>query len=275
MEDIITLGFDNISSNQINQNYTPSVIQANTLFNFVSERKWLFDAIEKKYLNPFYCEEDISYLHIPTKKIAIPMKCFCDIRLSRLDYHMNFYGGYGIGFNKEWGLERGIQPVQYINPDSEFAKLISETANMLIRNEVETDEISENLKSMFTFELFYLKPYSGELKNRKTSEVSMKCFEDENEWRYIPNMEKLGMPQTFSEGNFVNQKQIDEYNETIAKTDSVSIKFEYSEIKYIVLENETDFFDFSNYLKSCGIKETDRDILKSKVLIWNKAKEDF
>ena len=63
-------------------------------------------------ISPRYCVEDISYLKIPKlKRIAFPMKCFCDINMHRLDVHLGWYGYYGLAFSKEWGMSRGIQPI--------------------------------------------------------------------------------------------------------------------------------------------------------------------
>eukprot|EP01034_Spumella_vulgaris_P011525 gene11525-14663_t len=45
---------------------------------------------------------------------AFPMVCFCDIPLSRIDEHVGFYGSYGLGLSREWGIRAGLNPVQYI-----------------------------------------------------------------------------------------------------------------------------------------------------------------
>ncbi|KAA8786733.1 hypothetical protein EC604_23170 [Paenibacillus amylolyticus] len=89
----------------------------------MTELQYLKKTLQKKALIPRYYEEDISYLSITGyDRIAFPMKCFCDIHLNKLAPHMEFYGYYGIGITKIWGMFQGIQPIQYINRDSYLAK---------------------------------------------------------------------------------------------------------------------------------------------------------
>ena len=98
--------------------YQPAVQSANTLFHFEKKSEYLFSIIEKMAIVPRYCVEDIDYLDIGIEEIAYPMLCFCDINLHKIQEHMNFYGQYGIAFSKQWGISRGIQPIQYVNPNS-------------------------------------------------------------------------------------------------------------------------------------------------------------
>lgn len=86
--------------------HIPSKIQADTLFTFTSQIEYLIPYIENACLYPRYCDEDIEYLNIEKyKKIYIPMKCFCDINLHRIDCHLDWYGYYGLAFPKKWGIE--------------------------------------------------------------------------------------------------------------------------------------------------------------------------
>ena len=45
--------------------HTPSTIQADTLFNFMTKLEYLIWAIKNKRLAPRYCDEDLGYLTIP------------------------------------------------------------------------------------------------------------------------------------------------------------------------------------------------------------------
>ena len=81
-------------------------------------------------ISPRYCTEDISYLQINgISRISIPMNCFCDINLHRLGKHLDCYGYYGIAFTKEWGMKKHIQPVLYLNPESDLRIDFSEAFN--------------------------------------------------------------------------------------------------------------------------------------------------
>ena len=107
-------GFRNTSKSG---EYISSAIQADTLFTFTTKVKDLCDYIKWGYIPARYCVEDVSYLKLDFEKIGMPMKCFCDIRLHELKFHLDCYGYYGIAFSKEWGMRNKLQPVHYINTD--------------------------------------------------------------------------------------------------------------------------------------------------------------
>ena len=95
---------------------------ANSLFRFFTKSEYLFESIKKTALFPRYYPETVSYLDINMYHIAYPMICFCDINLHKMDEHISLYGGYGLAFSKSWGIEKAIQPVHYVNPDSPLCK---------------------------------------------------------------------------------------------------------------------------------------------------------
>src|SRR5438552_2629153 len=89
---------------------------ANTLFHFTGVR-----ALKGILRNGFYPKYRKENLSVATPRISkyknayVPMVCFCDLPLSRIRQHIDFYGEYGIGMRKEgWGIERGISPIIYL-----------------------------------------------------------------------------------------------------------------------------------------------------------------
>lgn len=113
---------------EVSKFYKPKQ-SANTLFRFFTKKEYLFNVIKNSALNPRYYVENVEYLNIERKKVAYPMICFCDINLHKISGHIDFYGKYGIAFSKEWGKMKGIQPIQYINPNSILSKDFSEVFN--------------------------------------------------------------------------------------------------------------------------------------------------
>ena len=215
--------------------HTPSFIQADTLFTFTSQLDFLIPYITNSCLYPRFCDEDISYLEIPDiKKIYIPMKCFCDINLHRISQHLDWYGYFGLAFSKEWGMRKGIQPIQYINPYSELRKDFTSLFSKALQSDYSpNNELENQLKDYMLHELMYYKPYEGNMKNRRTKETERKCFTDECEWRFIPNLSGTGFSQIYYDPN-INADIINDISNSLEKLPQTALHFEYSDLKYIM-----------------------------------------
>ena len=124
---------------------------ANSLFHFMTKADYLKSALSNKALIPRYCIEDIGYLEIKRdghqfSEIAVLQKCFCDIPFHKLgenlqlkvveeeydkltldnqiklknhNTHFDYYGKYAIAFSKSWGEKKGLQPIHYLNIESQ------------------------------------------------------------------------------------------------------------------------------------------------------------
>lgn len=68
---------------------------------------------------------------------------------------------------------------------------------------------------------------------------------------------------------------IDVLNRTISETSSVWLKFDYDDIKYIILQTNQDFEKICAFLDRVVADESIRRKLISKIIIWDEAKEDF
>ena len=256
--------------------HTPSFIQADTLFTFTSQLDFLIPYIRDSCLYPRFCDEDISYLEIPDiKKIYIPMKCFCDINLHRISQHLDWYGYFGLAFSKEWGMRKGIQPIQYINPYSELRKDFSSLfPKTLQSDDSPSNELENLLKNYMLHELMYYKPYEGNMKNRRTKGTERKCFTDECEWRFIPNLSGTGFSQIYYDPN-INADIINDISNSLEKLPQTALHFEYSDLKYIIIEDVSDFVRLVEVIDSINEKKTVKDELISKIIIWKKSKGDF
>ncbi|TKK51403.1 hypothetical protein EY666_20720, partial [Enterococcus faecalis] len=152
-------------------------------------REYLENMLEAKRLSPRYVIEDMKYLDFPMfEESAIPMTCFCDIKLHSIIEHTSFYGEFGIGFKKELLIQKGIQPIHYLNENSPFTKDFKEELKSLLD---ETLKIPEMNQDYILKKLFYTKPIQGEMWDKRIEKNINKIFHDENEWRYVPeNIQK-------------------------------------------------------------------------------------
>lgn len=149
--------------------------------------------------------------------------CFCDIPLKEIEAHTIQYGKYGLGLEKEWCMGAGISPIRYFHydtPDLQNNNLMSaltlfralnegyRPVQMVVQSLNEAKELinftkadfdnlpaeaikiiemleREYIKSMsyITFQLDYLRAYSGKWKDRETGQTVDRIFFYENEWR--------------------------------------------------------------------------------------------
>jgi len=106
-----------------------------TLFHFTKSLDILLRILEEGFW-PHYSLEDISWLNGPVPRLAWPIVSFCDIPISRLHEHTNFYGNYGIGLCRERWRATGLNPLLYVSSDS----IVKESLRELLL-EVEKIEI--------------------------------------------------------------------------------------------------------------------------------------
>lgn len=256
-------------------------ISANTLFHFTRNADNLIKIIQNG-LKPRFCLEDNRFLSDGNKDghfyEAIPMVCFCDIPLSNVPEHMDFYGNYGIGFTKEWGLENGINPIIYLSPKSSLTKYIT-TIPQSISDKSKAichENLLLDLDNFFEISA-HIKPISGEM--YRDGEFIEKYFYDEREWRFVP---KIGDPSI--EEDHDARLSYDEYIDrvTLASSnhelsDLSTLEFSLDDIKYIIVEKESEVTAMIKALRKLKGKNTLTQIEKafSKIIVSNQVRTDF
>lgn len=255
--------------------HIPSSVQADTLFTFAGKIEYIIPSIKDACIYPRYCEEDVRYLNLDSlKKVYIPMKCFCDINLHKLSKHLGDYGAYGLAFSKEWGMRNGIQPVHYINSESELCKDFSDAfshALALVDNSSEDEAFINMLKDYMLHDFMYFKPYEGMFRNRVKNKTELKCFMEECEWRYIPNLSRTDYPQIIRD----NVSHLDDLNQAIMRVEGAPLKFDYSDLKYIIIKRDKDFNKIVKVINGIKADKNTKDKLISKIIIWESSKGDF
>ena len=186
---------------------------------------------------------------------------------------MDWYGDYGIAFGKEWGMRHNIQPVHYLNEESDLRKDNTEVLKAALNEEKAGSKTHEMLKNYLLHELMYYKPYQGKMKNRKTKIIAVKCLMDECEWRYIPDVATLELEQVIVNPGVENAGYVQLASNSMNFREEVSLHFEYSDIKHIVLQTKEEYQELSRAIDSW--KFEDKSEILSKVIIWPDKQEDF
>lgn len=206
------------------------------LYNFSKTPERIFEALRRSGFTLNYVVEDFTYLNINSlDRIAFPMICFCDILMEqhRILPHIKFYGGYGIGLSKHWGLRRGVQPVHYLIPNSPFSSDLKEAyrAADSVTNDCLSDDSSRILSDFILTTLAYVKPTYGKL-----SPDDERCFEDECEWRFMPS----DLPDLPTAIPSPSESTLRNYRGTLWRPQTYPLKFALSDITDLIVPSERE-----------------------------------
>lgn len=278
-----------------------SKITANALFKFMSEYNYLEEILLNMSISPRYYPEDISYLQLKreSKELTewyIPMTCFCDIPLHQISYHAEGdpsfsdgqgYGKFSIAFHKSFGIKKGIQPIHYLNEESINAVELTNTMNLLLSQDNENlmaGPRSNEVLTNFIFEYIrVIKPYYGKMKYKdKNGDIKWvnKNFQDEHEWRYIPEFKPGELPLMLVEEEEISAEVINNvYTNSIPLTSEGKLKFEVDDVRYIFVdtaENRSKLIKFiRGKRKGKRLSKFEKDLLISKIMVYDELKEDW
>jgi len=277
-----------------------AIIKSNSLFHFTPKEEYLLDILENGFW-PRYCSEDIEWL-IPKdlknelekqeednlfisfikdliknniSSIAYPMSCFCDIPLSKITAHTDFYGGFGLGMTKEWGIRKRLNPIFYLSDNSIIPNLIQsfllKTAPIDFWKSIQSEKTNQNTIIQL---MKFLKPLRGKMKvNGK--EVT-KNFDEECEWRYAPASDENNLFPNFLP-NFLANNNEELQDSNIVTKKVASLNFEPSDIKYIFVPEDSNIPTIINKINTIftNYPEHERLLLLSKVISLDTIRKDF
>ena len=276
-----------------------ATIKSNSLFHFTPKEEYLLDILENGFW-PRYCSEDIEWV-IPKdfknelekqeednslktlikeliksniSSIAYPMSCFCDIPLSKITAHTDFYGGFGLGMTKEWGIRKRLNPIFYLSDNSIIPNLIQsfllKTAPIDFWKSIQSEKTNQNTIIQL---MKFLKPLRGKMKvNGK--EVT-KNFDEECEWRYAPASDENNLFPNFLPNFLANNEELQDSNIVTKKV--ASLNFEPSDIKYIFVPEDSNIPTIINKINTIftNYPEHERLLLLSKVISLDTIRKDF
>jgi hypothetical protein len=237
-----------------------------SLFHFTKSLEKLCCILEEGFW-PRYCHEYIGWIAYEPEFIAMPIVCFCDIPISRLTEHTDFYGKFGIGMTKEWGINKGLNPVIYVSNDSNLFTVL--------KGLFENPHPNIYDSKFFVMQtLSYTKPLMGKMKRGK--DTIDKYFYEECEWRYVPVIyedAKYAFLVGHSESN--NPEIIEEANAERRKDGM--LKFSLSDVRYLLVEKTSDIpilVDFI-YTKLAHFSNDELKIFVTKIVSFDEIIKDI
>lgn len=254
------------------------VVSSSALFHFTRNADNLISILTHEF-KPKYCLENFANLFHDSKgdwELAIPMTCFCDLPLSNIKDHIDFYGEYGIGMRKEWGLAKGINPVHYLHPSSSVSFYITNIMKYMSSVDGSNPGFGAAIHS-FVELLGFIKLYEGRVL-RKGMTVQ-KRFYDEREWRYVPLIEgpvdRNNVKHRLSKEEFLNDVVRAEANSRLSK--HISLSFDPDDIKYIIVSKEDEIPPMIEAIERIKEKYDPMTVkvLSSKILTSDQIRNDF
>lgn len=249
-------------------------LSSNSIIHFTKTSDSLKGILENNFKIK-YCRESI-FLGSQKREYLIPMVSFCDIPLSAVKDHIQKYGSYGIGLTKEWAEKQGLNPVLYVEKQSDLAKSYDHLfEHYVINSDRDLDELSDSEKSIIDV-LRYMKNYQADL-NRGGNTIKDYRFSDEREWRFVPRY-GVDCDMVLSANFYDDQDYKDEVMASKEKLEVLELEFEPNDIKYIIIENDDEISEFLDLLrKAKGKKYTYHDIerLMTRILTTEQIVSDI
>jgi hypothetical protein len=232
--------------------------KSDNLFHFIKSLEVL-KLILSSGIHPRYCLEDIEWMGWDDEKyMAFPMSCFCDIPLSRISEHTDFYGNYGIGLTKDWGKKNNLNPVVYSPNEGQIQQLMK---NLWDEIDPEINGSADNAYKLWSL----LKPITGNMVI--SGNIVEKEFYQENEWRYVPPGQSIISEDKFDEGKDTANKEMEEH----------SLQFSPSDIRYIFVKEDADIPELVDFITgNLGLYPlNDLKILQSRIVSLDTLRLDL
>lgn len=245
--------------------------KSHTLFHFTKNLEFMKDILKNGFW-PRYCLEDLSwYSNEANYQMAYPIVCFCDIPLSRVDEHVDFYGNFGLGLTKEWARLNKLSPVLYLNEGSDQQLAFKNICGENLKGQGFYKNSNDDVISIMS----HIKPIEGKM--FINGKFISKEFHQENEWRLSVNAKNTDyQTKSFLYENQFHDKSILE-QENIRSKQLCSLKFTPSDIKYLFVKSDSDIPDLINFIQTelDHFSNSDVKILMSRVVSLETISSDM
>ena len=222
-----------------------------------TNKEGLIKILKSRHFRFSYSKEQILDKKL---NVAFPMISFCDLPFSEFSDYISKYGGYSIGMDKIWGYINHFNPVWYCQTGSYVKRIITDIMTNDLKPEDKATDVMIELMA-------YMKPHEGKLEVRGHKYLNYR-FADEREVRLVPPsawLEEHDMSFMLSEEQYSEYKE--EHKNSLLP---IGVKFDWSDIKYIVVQNPNNVSEIKDLLKKLGCDNGDIHIFSQ-----GQIKEDF
>lgn len=185
-----------------------------------------------------YCHEVINLKGKKPLDMLVPVVSFFDIPFSQLHKHFESYGHYGIGLSKSWARKNKLNPVLYVDNNSNIGNGIRHIFDSITKVEKRILKWNNDQKATLDI-LRYLKNYQDTLIRKDKEPIEDYRFSDEREWRHVLDSNSTHQFIGWS-GNGTHE----EISALKARLNSAikdeRLAFEPNDINYIIVKYETE-----------------------------------
>ena len=270
----------------------------------MKQSEYLISALRNKALIPRYCLENIEYLEIERdskafSKMAVLLKCFCDIPLHKITNHYDrglslahepdgvyshtaLYGEFALAFSKTWSEQNNLLPVHYLNTDAIYSHQLVYAIKEVLSDEL---SISETVENSILSQLAYIKPLRGRMErvNKDGSQLINQNFYDEQEWRFIPpqSFENNEFPFVMANPNLLTNQTLSLYSAQLESSvhKQYWLNFEYDDLRYIIVPDRAARKEVINAIMELDESKINDEwakfLLVSKILVLDEIRRDW
>ena len=224
------------------------------ILHFTKELSNIKSIVESSSFRLGYCAEYFGNKNQIISSAAHPMVCFSEYTDAELDSQDITYGGYAVALTKAWARSNGLNPVLYIDKNSQAA--IGIAALLKARQKRGKDAIPKNLRLPIMQVKCFTKHETG---YNSYFDYDDFCFKRENEWRYVPTIKQIGGGYiSLNRSTFLKNKE--KYN---GRLSSFPLRFSHSDIIAIYVKTNEQVVELKNLFQHLGSK--------IKLSEWNKT----
>lgn len=250
-------------------------LSTNELFHFTRFENLKSIITAKSFFPRFNLEFTLLSENYNRRAALLPvaMVCFCDIPFNLSIKHRERYGDSGIVLSEKWKLNKGLNPVLYIQAESYLANVLANLTNIPDRflpiidktnRDLEITQTLGDIANNLTFFTYFLKQFENKKMIKinyggKIRSFEKRKFYDEREWRYIPFEADKDNKLFITIWDFDNPIKLEKAHKELEKYE---LTFSLEDIKYLVVNNFNKKNELNNVIRELYDKEIEIRIVQ-------------